>query len=138
MRRIHKFAAVGISSLMATVVLTPAALAAGGARLSSGHAGVAAGLPTTDIKGSPAKFSPNSLSVKSRETSTTCTKAQASFEMINKKGTSETVTFTVNGTVVLTTVVPAHGGDYICIKKGATGTAIGHLNDGKKLTVHFS
>lgn len=138
MRRIHKLFAVGASSLLLGLALTPAALAAGSARLSGGRAGTAASLPKTTIKGSPAKFSPSSLNVKSKETGTTCTSSQASFEMLNKESKNEKVVFTVNGTPVLTVTVKAHGGEFICIKKGDKGTAIGKLKDGKKLTVKIT
>jgi hypothetical protein len=124
--------------MLAVLVLTPAALAAGGARLSSGSAGSRAALPTTNIQGSPAKFSPNSLNVVSRATTTNCTKAQASFLMVNKESKNEKVVFTVQGQVVLTVTVKPHAGEYICIKKGAKGTAIGKLSDGKKLTVNVT
>lgn len=135
MKRIRKFAATGISGLMATVVLAPAALAAGGVRAG---AGTAAGLPTTHIKGKPAKFSPSRLTVKEKLTGNTCTKSQASFEILNNENTTETVKFYVNGGLFRTDTVAAHKRLYICSKKVGKYKAIGKLSDGKKLTVKFT
>jgi hypothetical protein len=135
LKRIHTFAAVGIPSLIATVVLSPAALAAGGVRAG---ASTAAGLPTTHIEGKPAKFSPSKLTVKDKLTGTTCTKSQASFDMLNNENTAETVKFYVHGGLFRTETVAAHKGQYICSKKGLRYQAIGKLSDGKKLTVTFT
>jgi hypothetical protein len=137
LKRIHKVIAICGSAALLTLTLTPAALAAG-TRLSGSGARTIASLPTTDIKGSPAKFSPSTLSVKSRQTTSPCTKAQASFEMLNKKSTTEKVVFTSGGHTVLTVKVKAHAGEFICIPAGSSGTAVGKLTDGKKLTVHVS
>ena len=133
----NKFAAIGASGALLALTLTPAALAAGTARVGSSGAGAAATVPTTTIKGKPAKFSPSSLSAKAKGTGTTCTSAQASFEMLNKKSKSQKVNFTGTGGVKGSVTVAAHKGEFICITKGYTGTLTGKLKDGKKLTVKF-
>jgi hypothetical protein len=132
--------AVGSSGLLLGLALTPTALAvrtASGA--SRGAAGSALTLPNTNIKGSPAHFSPSKLSAKARWTSgTTCTLSVSSFTITNKKAKSKLVTFTGTGgfTPFSTTVLPKQTVG-ICITKGYTGTLTGKLADGKKLTVTF-
>jgi hypothetical protein len=136
MKRIHKFAAMGICSLMATFALAPAALAAGTA--SGAAAGRTLTLPNSNIKGSPAHFSPSSLSAKARWTNgTPCTQSSGSFTMTNKKSKSEKVTFTGKNFQTFTVTVGAGKVDGICITKGYHGTLHGTLNDGKKLSVSF-
>ncbi len=131
MKKIHKFFAVGALGLLLTLALTPAALAFGTAR-----AGRTASLPNTNVKGTPAHFSPTRLSAKARwNNATTCTTPQASFTVDNKKGVAETVTF--SGAASGSVVVPAHSKYIICVTKGITGKMIGRLADGKKLTVHL-
>jgi hypothetical protein len=137
LKRINKYAAVGISSIVAACALTPAALAAGTARIASAKGAVAT-LPTTSIKGKPARFSPSKLHAVARwATGTTCTKAQASFQMLNKKSKAQKVTFTVQGKKVLTVFVKPKHVEYICVSAGFTGRTVGHLKDGKRLIVKF-
>ncbi len=136
MKRIHKFAAVGVSSLIVTFALMPAALAAGTGVSGTGTRTIAK-LPTTLIKGSPPKFSPSTLNVKAKQTGSKCTTPQSSFKILNKKSKAEKVTFTQGGKTVVTFKVPAHDRANICIPAGTHGTLVGKLTDGKKLTVKF-
>lgn len=138
MRRIHKLFAVGASSVLLGLTLTPAALAAGSARLSSGRAGSAATLPATSIKGSPAKFSPDSLKAKAKEPSGgTCSSATASFVILNKESKTEKVTFFVGSKNEGSVSIAKKKGEYICVGQGFTGTLKGKLSDKKSLTVKF-
>lgn len=136
MRRIHKLFAVGASSLLLGLTLTPAALAAGSARVSSAKGALAA-LPNTNIKGSPAKFSPDSLHAKARGNGSTCTSSDASFTILNKESKTEKVTFFEGSKNEGTVSIAKKSGEYICVGKGFTGTLKGKLKDGKKLTVKF-
>lgn len=136
MRRIHKVIAICGSSALLTLTLTPAALAAG-TRLSS-RVGSAASLPASAIKGSPAKFSPSSLNAKSKQTTSPCTVAQASFGILNKESKNEKVTFFVGSKNEGSVTIPKGKGEAFCFAKGSHGTLVGKLSDGKKLTVHIS
>lgn len=137
MRRIHKFAAVGVSSLMVTFALTPAALAAGVA--SSRAARSTASLPASAITGSPAKFSPSTLKGKSKEPSGgTCTTSDATFGILNKESKTEKVTFFVGTKNEGSVKIPKSKGVAFCFTQGEHGTIVGKLSDGKKLTVHVS
>jgi hypothetical protein len=136
LRRIHKVIAVGASSLLLLLALTPAALAAGTARSGvGGAAGRAITLPNSNIKGRPAHFSPSTLTAKARWRSTICRASQASFTLNNRKGSARTVTFT--GAASGMVKVPAHKKEDICVRKGDTGKLVGKLRDGKKLIVHL-
>jgi hypothetical protein len=138
LRRIQKPFAVGATAVLAGLALTPAALAAGSARVSSARVGSAASLPASAIKGSPAKFSPSSLSAKSKQTSSSCTLAQASFGILNKESKNEKVTFFVGSKNEGSVTIPKGKGEAFCFAKGSHGTLVGKLSDGKKLTVHIS
>ncbi len=124
--------------MLAGLALTPAALAAGSARVSSGRVGSAATIPATSIKGSPAKFSPDSLHAKAKEPSGgTCTSSDASFAILNKESKTEKVTFFIGSTNEGTLAIPKKKGEIICVTKGFTGTLKGKLSDHKALTVKF-
>jgi hypothetical protein len=137
LKRIHKLAAVGISTIMVGAALTPAALASGVTRLSSGRAGSAPPFPYSTIKGKPAKFSPTTLTGKSKET-TSCTESSATFGILNAESKAEKVAFSSGGKSAGSVTIPAKKGVYFCFKKGAKGTLVGKLSDGKKLTVHVT
>lgn len=136
MRRIHKLFAVGASSVLLGLMLTPAALATGTA--SGGAAGRAITVPNTNIKGSPAHFSPSSLSAKARwdGVQADCT-SQLSFTLTNLKSVAEKVNFTGTNLKPTSFTVNPKSRFGICVPKGYTGTVHGKLTDGKKLTVTF-
>lgn len=138
MKRIYKFAAVGISGLMATFALTPAALAASSA--SGAAAGRALTLPNSNIKGNPPKWSPSSLSAKARWTNgTPCTTTSGSFTETNTTSKSQTVKATATGiSGSLKSTIPAHKRFVLCITKGYHGTVhVKLVSDGKVLSVTF-
>ena len=137
MKRIHKFfAAVSVCSLMATFALAPAALAAGTA--SGAAAGRTVTLPNSNIKGSPAHFSPSALSAKARwDGVSSCSTSQGSFTISNHKNVAEKLTLSGTGLKPASGKVGAHKVVVVCITKGYTGTVHVTLKDGKKLTVTF-
>lgn len=138
MKRIHRFVAVGASGLLLTLALTPAALAAGGARAATGVG--TASVPNSNIKGKPTHFSPNKLSATAKNPpgSTTCTASKASFSMTNLKKSTQTVTLTgTDGLHGGTVSIAPSTREIICVTKGYKGTITGKLKDKKKLTVKF-
>lgn len=141
MRRIHKITAVGASSLLLTLALTPAALAAGDARgraVSRIAVGVAASIPNSNITGKPAHWKPSSLSAKAKWTGANpCPQSQTSFTMTNKESTAERVTLSGPGLKSSSGKIPAGDRFGACISKGYKKTAHVALKDGKKLTVKF-
>jgi hypothetical protein len=140
LKSIHKFATVGVSSLMVTVALTPGALAAGTARASVGVAAVrAATLPNSNIKGRPTHFSPSSLTATARWAgSSSCTASQGSFTITNTKSRTEKVKVVATGiSESLRARIRPHHVYIVCLTTGYTGTVHAILKDKKKLTVTF-
>lgn len=137
MNRIHKLAAVGVSSLMVAFAFAPSALAAGTA--SGGSSALTAkALPNANIKGKPAHWSPSKLSAKGRWTKgTACTASAESFTISNYEKKAEKVTFTGTHFKTFSGTVKARTRAGFCISKGYTGTLTGKLKDGKKLKIHF-
>ena len=136
LRRIHRSATLGVSILMVAFALTPAALAAGAARAVS--------LPNSNIRGTPAHWSPSKLTAKARWDGVVadCGPSQGSFTITNKKSVAEHVTLT--GTkgfksrfAGIVNPIPPGSLRGICVKKGYEGTATAKLSDGKKLTITF-
>jgi hypothetical protein len=136
-RRVHKSAAAGVSIVTITFALAPATLAAGAAG--------AASLPNSDIKGTPAHWSPSKLAAKARWDGVVadCGQAQGSFTIHNAKSVPENVTLTGtngfksrNAHGAINPLSP-RGFAGICVKKGYKGTATAKLSDGKKLTITF-
>lgn len=137
LRRVHKSAVVGVFMLMVAFALAPAALAAGGARAVS--------LPNSNIKGTPAHWSPTKLTAKARwdGVQADCGQSQGSFTIHNKESVSEYVTLTgtkgFNSRNAHGPVNPLSPGGFagVCVKKGYKGTVTAKLSDGKKLTIKF-
>jgi hypothetical protein len=147
LRKTHKIAAVGCSSLLLSLALTSAALAGAGSKAASRtvasvriSAASAARLPNTNIKGNPAKWSPSSLNAKGRwaGSPTPCTTSEGSFTETNKENKAEKVKFKATGVSgSLKEKIPAHEKFVFCITKGYHGTVTGTLSDHKKLKAHF-
>lgn len=140
MRRIHKPFAAG-ASLLFLLALTPAGLAAVGARgrsVSRIAVVVAKSFPNSNITGRPAHWSPRSLSAKAKWTgSRPCRQSQTSFTLTNTESKAEKVKLSGPHLRSSSGSIPAGERFGACITKGYNKTAHVTLKDGKKLTVKF-
>jgi hypothetical protein len=98
-----------------------------------------AAVPKSSIEGSPAHFTPTSLTATGKLPSGgACAAKYASFEFINKEKVAEKFKVTATTLGSDSGSLPAGDGEYLCIPKGYTGTVHVELtSDSKKLTVKF-
>jgi hypothetical protein len=115
---------VGVLSVAgATAAVTPASAAAA----PSAHVSMAgittAALPNTNVKGSPAKWSPTKLRAKPHSF-TTCTKAKLSFTITNRTKKTQTIQEKVGSKKVPLGTIKAGFRAGVCLKgqKGAKGS----------------
>ncbi len=97
-------------------------------------------LPTSTIKGSPAKFHPAALTATGVwDGSSECTTSVASFNINNSEAVTEKIKVTATGIAgALKIPLPAGQGTSICVTTGYSGTVTAKLKvDGKTLNVTF-
>ncbi len=97
-------------------------------------------LPTSTIKGSPAKFKPAALTATGAwDGTSSCTTAVASFNINNAEAVTEKFKVTATGiTGALKIALPAGQGTSICVTTGYSGVLTAKLKvDSKTLNVTF-
>jgi hypothetical protein len=99
----------------------------------------AAAVPKSTIKGSPAKFTPATLTATGKLPSGgKCAAKYASFEFINSEKVAEKFKLSATGLGTGSGSVPAGAGEYICIPKTFKSTVKVTLTSDKKvLSVKF-
>jgi len=132
--------AVICSSLLLSAVLTPTAVAGGSVTATHRGAESTASVPTADITGKPAHFTPSRLSVTALGTNPSeCPKSQYSFYLRNEQQKSETLHITGTNFATYSTKIPATVKGGQCIgPTNYSGTVIYKLSDGKKLILSVS
>jgi hypothetical protein len=151
-RSVRRFAAVATSAGMAvglstfTLLIAPAgAESPPSVAFAPVTSGITAAvtpdvtLPNSNILGSPARFSPASMTPKpAKLTGSACNSAQASATITNQEKTYQAVVVTGNHHFTgQYGVIPAKTEVDVCVAKGYHGTVHVTLADGKQLTMNF-